>query len=124
MKMDILVMENLFYETSVKMVFDLKGSMRNRYAEKSGKDVEVFLDENLVEGFDEETNQIIVGIVDFIRTFTWDKKLESWVKESGMLGGGKKDPTIVSPKMYRRRFRSAIDLYFCMIPDFWTLCLE
>lgn len=47
--MDILVMENLFYDTSVKKVFDLKGSMRNRYAEKTGKDVEVFLDENLVE---------------------------------------------------------------------------
>lgn len=42
-------MENLFYDTSVKKVFDLKGSMRNRYAEKTGKDVEVFLDENLVE---------------------------------------------------------------------------
>jgi hypothetical protein len=102
------------------------------------------MDYSLLVGFDEETNEIIVGIVgkvyqklhqyglalidtsftDFIRTFTWDKKLESWVKESGMLGGGKKDPTIVSPKMYRRRFRSAIDLYFCMIPDFWTLCLE
>ncbi|GAA5799820.1 hypothetical protein HPULCUR_005239 [Helicostylum pulchrum] len=162
MKLDILVMENLFYETSVKRVYDLKGSMRNRWAEKTGKDVEVFLDENLVEvisktplymrvdtkynlsdslfndtqfllnldvmdysllvGFDEDTNEIIVGIVDFIRTFTWDKKLESWVKESGMLGGGKKDPTIVSPRMYRRRFRSAIDLYFCMIPDFWTIC--
>ncbi|KAK4513876.1 uncharacterized protein ATC70_005882 [Mucor velutinosus] len=164
MKMDILVMENLFYDTSVKKVFDLKGSMRNRYAEKTGKDVEVFLDENLVEvisknplymrvdtkcnlsdslyndtqfllsldvmdysllvGFDEDTNEIIVGIVDFIRTFTWDKKLESWVKESGMLGGGKKDPTIVSPRMYRKRFRSAIDLYFCMIPDFWTHILD
>ena len=47
--MDILVMENLFYDTSVKKVYDLKGSMRNRYAEKTGKDVEVFLDENLVE---------------------------------------------------------------------------
>ncbi|CAO3636569.1 unnamed protein product [Mucor hiemalis] len=164
MKMDILVMENLFYDTAVKEVYDLKGSMRNRYAEKTGKDVEVYLDENLVEiisktplymrvdtkynlsdslfndtqfllnldvmdysllvGFDEDTNEIIVGIVDFIRTFTWDKKLESWVKESGMLGGGKKEPTIVSPRMYRRRFRSAIDLYFCMIPDFWTLRLE
>lgn len=42
-------MENLFYDTSVKKVYDLKGSMRNRYAEKTGKDVEVFLDENLVE---------------------------------------------------------------------------
>ncbi|KAI8888995.1 hypothetical protein K501DRAFT_267209 [Backusella circina FSU 941] len=160
-KLDILVMENLFYETSVKNVFDLKGSMRNRWADKSGKEIEVLLDENLVElisknplhmhvdtkinlsdslyndtqfllqldvmdysllvGFDEEQNEMVVGIVDFIRTFTWDKKLESWVKESGMLGGGKKDPTIVSPRMYRRRFRSAIDLYFRMIPDFWTI---
>ncbi|KAI8978967.1 hypothetical protein BDB01DRAFT_798761 [Pilobolus umbonatus] len=49
MKMDIVVMENLFYETSIKKVYDLKGSMRNRYAEKTGKEVEVFLDENLVE---------------------------------------------------------------------------
>ncbi|KAI8058678.1 uncharacterized protein B0P05DRAFT_581564 [Gilbertella persicaria] len=122
--MDILVMENLFYDTSVKRVYDLKGSMRNRYAEKTGKDVEVFLDENLVERFNEDSDEIVVGIVDFIRTFTWDKKLESWVKESGMLGGGKKDPTIVSPRMYRKRFRSAIDLYFCMIPDFWTLILD
>lgn len=30
-------------------MYDLKGSMRNRYAEKTGKDVEVYLDENLVE---------------------------------------------------------------------------
>jgi hypothetical protein len=48
-KLDILVMENLFYETSVKNVFDLKGSMRNRWADKSGKEIEVLLDENLVE---------------------------------------------------------------------------
>lgn len=101
------------------------------------------MDYSLLVGFDEDTNEIIVGIVgrfcirsclllhrtnmgrtDFIRTFTWDKKLESWVKESGMLGGGKKDPTIVSPRMYRKRFRSAIDLYFCMIPDFWTHILD
>lgn len=33
----------------ILQVYDLKGSMRNRYAEKTGKDVEVFLDENLVE---------------------------------------------------------------------------
>ncbi|EIE89308.1 hypothetical protein RO3G_14019 [Rhizopus delemar RA 99-880] len=104
------------------MVYDLKGSLRNRYAAKTGKNIEVLLDENLVEiGFDDERNEIIVGIVDFFRTYTWDKKLESWVKESGMLGGVKRDPTIISPKMYRRRFRSAIDLYFVMIPDFWTL---
>lgn len=60
-------------------------------------------------------------IVDFIRTFTWDKKLESWVKESGILGGGGKEPTIVSPRQYRIRFREAMERYFLMVPDCWVL---
>lgn len=55
-----------------------------------------------------------------MRTFTWDKKLESWVKESGLLGGGGKEPTIISPKQYRLRFREAMERYFLMVPDFWT----
>ena len=63
---------------------------------------------------------ILCMILDFIRTFTWDKKLESWVKESGILGGGGKEPTIISPKQYRLRFREAMDRYFLMVPDFWT----
>jgi hypothetical protein len=62
--------------------------------------------------------------VDFIRTFTWDKKLESWVKESGILGGGGKEPTIVSPKQYKNRFRDAMDRYFLLVPDPWTHLIE
>jgi 1-phosphatidylinositol-3-phosphate 5-kinase len=57
--------------------------------------------------------------LDFIRTFTWDKKLESWVKESGILGGGR-EPTIVTPKQYRLRFKEAMERYFLMVPDFWA----
>ncbi|KAI9496080.1 hypothetical protein BDB00DRAFT_162213 [Zychaea mexicana] len=160
MRMDILVMENLFYERAVKKIFDLKGSMRNRHVQATGRENEVLLDENMVElmfqaplflrshskemlrgslhndtlflsrldvmdysllvGVDEDNRELIVGIVDFIRTFTWDKKLESWVKESGILGGGGKEPTIISPKQYRIRFREAMDRYFLMVPDFWT----
>ena len=44
-----------------------------------------------------------VLMVDFIRTFTWDKKLESWVKERGFVGGGTKEPTIVTPRQYKNR---------------------
>ncbi|KAI7866999.1 hypothetical protein BDF14DRAFT_1882111 [Spinellus fusiger] len=160
MTMDILVMENLFYQRVVKKIFDLKGSMRNRHVQETGKENEVLLDENMVElmfqsplflrshskemlrgslhndtlflsrldvmdysllvGVDEEKQELVVGIVDFIRTFTWDKKLESWVKESGILGGGGKEPTIISPRQYRLRFREAMDRYFLMVPDFWT----
>lgn len=29
----------------------------------------------------------MVAIIDFIRTYTWDKQLETWVKSSGILGG-------------------------------------
>ncbi|CAO3691478.1 unnamed protein product [Umbelopsis ramanniana] len=49
MKMDLLVMENLFYQRNVTKIFDLKGSMRNRKVNATGKENEVLLDENLVE---------------------------------------------------------------------------
>ena len=53
---------------------------------------------------------------DYIRTYTWDKKLESWVKESAFLGGaGKGEPTIVSPKQYRQRFISSMERYFPLV---------
>ena len=75
------------------------------------------MDYSLVVGIDNDTNELIVGIVDFIRTFTWDKKLESWVKETGIFGGSGREPTIITPNQYRERFRQAMDNYFLMIPD-------
>ncbi|KAJ1676929.1 Mitochondrial distribution and morphology protein 12 [Spiromyces aspiralis] len=75
------------------------------------------MDYSLLVGLDEENKEIYVGIVDFIRTYTWDKKLESWVKEAGLLGGGGKVPTIISPKQYKNRFREAMDNYFLVVPD-------
>jgi hypothetical protein len=39
------------------------------------------------QGVDKEHNQLVVAIIDFIRTYTWDKQLETWVKSSGILGG-------------------------------------
>jgi 1-phosphatidylinositol-3-phosphate 5-kinase len=157
MKMDILVMENLFHEhTNIAHIFDLKGSVRNRHVQSTGKQNEVLLDKNLLEfiydsplfirehskkllrasvhndtlflsqlnvmdysllvGIDTESKELIIGIVDFIRTFTWDKKLESWVKETGLLGGGK-EPTIVTPRQYKNRFREAMERYFLMVPE-------
>ncbi|KAI9189124.1 Mitochondrial distribution and morphology protein 12 [Blastocladiella emersonii ATCC 22665] len=74
------------------------------------------MDYSLLVGIDETNQELVVGIVDFIRTYTWDKKLESWVKETGLLGGGK-EPTIVSPKQYKTRFREAMDRYFLLVPD-------
>jgi hypothetical protein len=157
MNMDVLIMENLFYDRKNLQVFDLKGSRRNRYVQPSGKDNEVLLDENFIEFMaespfyirehakfqlieslandslflqrfnimdysllvavttDDREAEIVVGIVDFIRPFTWDKKLESWVKDAV----GSKEPTIVSPAQYRKRFRSAMNRHLDMVPDRW-----
>jgi hypothetical protein len=53
---------------------------------------------------------------DYIRTYTWDKVLESWVKESAFLGGAAKgEPTIITPKQYRQRFCSAMERYFPLV---------
>ena len=49
-----------------------------------------------------------MGIIDYIRTFTWDKRLEMYVKSSGILGSAPAAlagsagvfgamPTVVSP---------------------------
>ena len=49
--------------------------------------------------------------------YTWDKQLETWVKSSVMLGGARKEPTVISPKQYCRRFRVAISSYFVSVPS-------
>uniref|UniRef100_A0A673G7D4 1-phosphatidylinositol 3-phosphate 5-kinase n=1 Tax=Sinocyclocheilus rhinocerous TaxID=307959 RepID=A0A673G7D4_9TELE len=162
-KLDLLVMENLFFGRKMAQVFDLKGSLRNRNVKTDhGKESceVVLLDENLLKlvhdnplyirshckailraailsdahflsshliidysllvGRDDATDELVVGIIDYIRTFTWDKKLEMVVKSTGILGGQGKMPTVVSPELYRSRFCEAMDKYFLMVPDHWT----
>ncbi|TCD70122.1 1-phosphatidylinositol-3-phosphate 5-kinase [Steccherinum ochraceum] len=160
-QMNLMVMENLFYDRRFSKIYDLKGSTRNRHVPSTGRENEVLLDENLVEtahltpfylrehskrilrgalfndsrfladfnvmdysllvGVDSTNNELVVGIVDYVRTYTWDKKLESWVKDSAFLGGGanKGEPTIIGPKQYRQRFLSAMERYFPLVPDRW-----
>ncbi|PWN52202.1 hypothetical protein IE53DRAFT_378351 [Violaceomyces palustris] len=257
LKMDCLVMENLFYGREMSKIFDLKGSMRNRHIQETGRANEVLLDENLVEistqsplfvrehskrllraalwndslfladmnvmdyslvvgldrsccrdekrmtkttiqqpppppppppppdqskerseekkgkeashppppqeveatkpgtctstsswpssyldkeerqgveeqgeeGKDQEEEEegkvgpeLVVGIIDFVRTFTWDKRVESFVKESSTTllgGGGKGEPTIITPRQYRTRFLSFLDKSLLITPDLW-----
>ena len=53
---------------------------------------------------------------DYIRTFTWDKKMETIIKSIGSQG---KTPTVVSPEEYQTRFCGAMDRYFLIVPDRW-----
>lgn len=167
-KMDFLIMENLFYNKKTTRIFDLKGSMRNRHVQQTGKENEVLLDENMIEyiyespvfvreqskalltgslfndtaflsamdvmdyslviGIVDEDDDakgdptkklLYVGIIDCIRTFTWDKKVENWVKGTNLIGKKGKDPTIITPKQYRTRFRAAMEKYILEVPDCW-----
>ena len=76
------------------------------------------MDYSLLVGVDDEKKELVLGIIDFMRQYTWDKHLETWVKASVILGGRKNDsPTIVSPKQYKKRFRKAMTTYFLTVPD-------
>ncbi|KAI1296226.1 hypothetical protein F5Y03DRAFT_370813 [Xylaria venustula] len=158
-KLDLLLMENLFYDRAPTRIFDLKGSMRNRKIQSTGEQNEVLLDENMVEyiyesplfarehskrllrasvfndtlflarqdvmdyslmvAVDEVRKELVVGIIDCIRTYTWDKKLESWIKDRGFAGGGRNRPTVTSPKEYKSRFREAMARYILQAPNCW-----
>lgn len=50
-------------------------------------------------GVSEETGELRVGIIDYIRTYTLDKKMEFWVKSLAVPTSTL--PTVVSPEMYR-----------------------
>ncbi|XP_055538717.1 putative 1-phosphatidylinositol 3-phosphate 5-kinase isoform X2 [Wyeomyia smithii] len=84
------------------------------FLEKNG-----VMDYSLLVGLDNKKHLLVVGIIDYIRTFTLDKRVESIIKQSGIMGGHGKLPTVVSPKMYRTRFSEAMDRYFLAVPDRW-----
>lgn len=79
------------------------------------------MDYSLLVGVDDERKELVLGIIDFMRQYTWDKHLETWVKASGILGGPKNAaPTIISPMQYKKRFRKAMTTYFLTVPDQWS----
>ncbi|KAI4192849.1 MAG: hypothetical protein LQ346_004133 [Caloplaca aetnensis] len=73
------------------------------------------MDYSLMIAIDEERRELVVGIIDVIRTYTWDKKLEYWIKEKG----GKGRPTVTSPRDYKNRFREAMGRYVLQAPNCW-----
>ena len=69
------------------------------------------MDYSLMVAIDEDRKELVVGIIDCIRTYTWDKKLETWIKDRG-----KNRPTVTSPKEYKSRFREAMSRYILQAP--------
>lgn len=42
------------------------------------------------------------------------------MKASGIMGGRGKEPTVISPKEYKARFRDAMSFYFLRVPNMNT----
>lgn len=75
------------------------------------------MDYSLLVGFSRSEGNLIIGLVDYLRQYTWDKQVESWVKASGLLGGAGKEPTIISPNQYAQRFRQTVLSHLSSVPQ-------
>ncbi|KAK3170415.1 hypothetical protein Dsin_000212 [Dipteronia sinensis] len=121
----VLLDQNLIEAMPTSPIF--VGSKAKRLLERAVWNDTAFLasvdvmDYSLLVGVDEENHELVLGIIDFMRQYTWDKHLETWVKTSGILGGSKNaTPTVISPQQYKKRFRKAMTAYFLMVPDQWS----
>ncbi|KAK8800903.1 hypothetical protein WA588_001734, partial [Blastocystis sp. NMH] len=74
------------------------------------------VDYSLLVGVNEETKELVVGIIDYFRCYDIIKKIENGVKSVGMIIG-EKEPTVIPPDLYKKRFRTSMDSYFITMPD-------
>lgn len=75
------------------------------------------MDYSLLVGVDRKRRDLVCGIIDYLRQYTWDKQFETWVKSS--LAPKSDAPTIISPQEYKKRFRKFMDTHFLTVPDDW-----
>ena len=76
------------------------------------------MDYSLMVAIDKDRHELVVGIIDCIRTYTWDKRLEFWIKDRG-----KNRPTVTSPRDYKNRFREAMGRYVLQAPKYVPLSM-
>merc|ERR1712070_966240 len=77
------------------------------------------VDYSILVGMDEDKNELVVGIIDYMRQYDIIKRMERMGKSVGMIAG-QAEPTIIQPPAYRNRFQQAMSRYFMMVPDKWT----
>ncbi|CAN0928280.1 Putative 1-phosphatidylinositol-3-phosphate 5-kinase FAB1D [Linum grandiflorum] len=76
------------------------------------------MDYSLFVGIDIQRQELVCGIIDYLRQYTWDKQLETWVKSS-LVVPKNVQPTVISPREYKKRFRKFISTHFLSVPDDW-----
>ncbi|KAL0696367.1 hypothetical protein Bca4012_063547 [Brassica carinata] len=78
------------------------------------------MDYSLLVGVDDESHELVGGIIDYLRQYTWDKQLETWVKSS-LVVPKNVQPTVISPIDYKTRFRKFMKTHFLCVPDQWCV---
>uniref|UniRef100_A0A2P2ME27 Phosphatidylinositol-4-phosphate 5-kinase n=1 Tax=Rhizophora mucronata TaxID=61149 RepID=A0A2P2ME27_RHIMU len=78
------------------------------------------MDYSLLVGVDTKRQELVCGIIDYLRQYTWDKQLETWVKSSLVVPKNLL-PTVISPREYKKRFRKFMSTHFLSVPDSWCL---
>ena len=61
--------------------------------------------------------RLVVGMIDYLRPYTWDKQVESVTKTVLNVAQREEDvkPTIIDPQDYRNRFAAAMNSFFCAV---------
>lgn len=78
------------------------------------------LDYSILVGFDDENQELVVGIIDFMRQYDILKQMERVGKSLPMVVGSEA-PTIIQPPLYKARFANAMERYFMAVPCKWTV---
>lgn len=78
------------------------------------------MDYSLLAGVDRENDSLVVGIIDYLRSYTYDKAMETYIKSYNVfLGDSENRPTVLDPVRYRARFLGMMNKYFTDVPDRW-----
>lgn len=119
---DVLLDQNFVNDMNASPLY--VGTKSKRLLERSVWNDTTFLnsinvmDYSLLVSVDTQRRELVCGIIDYIRQYTWDKQLETWVKSSLVVPKNQL-PTIISPKEYKKRFRKFMTTYFLSVPDHW-----
>lgn len=71
------------------------------------------IDYSILMLFDEERREVVLGLIDYLHQFDFLKKMESTSKASLTF----RNPTVISPVSYRRRFVNAMHRYLVGIEE-------
>ncbi|XP_057798907.1 putative 1-phosphatidylinositol-3-phosphate 5-kinase FAB1D [Salvia miltiorrhiza] len=119
---EVLLDQNFVNDMSVSPLYVCRKSKRNLqravYNDTNFLNTINVMDYSLLVGVDSQRRELVCGIIDYLRQYTWDKQLENWVKSSLVVPKNQL-PTIISPIEYKKRFRKFISTHFLTVPDHW-----